>query len=82
MLNKKELQMLAKKDFGMFTPDGNAGVAALVHYAQLVNLTWPETLAALTHLANSDPDLYGEAMDTVVRECVYDALNFTTDFYV
>jgi hypothetical protein len=69
-------------DFGMFSEPGNIGVAALVNYARMANLTWPETLSALNKLADSDPEVYGEAMDTDVRERVYDTLNFKTDFYV
>ena len=35
----------------------------------------------LRNLADSNP-MYREAMDTVVREMVYDACSFTSDFYV
>jgi hypothetical protein len=81
MLSKKEYKM-DHKEFGMFSEAGNIAVEALVNYARAANLTWPETFAALSKLASSDSDAYGEAMDTIVRECVYDALGFTTDFYV
>lgn len=74
--------MIATIDFGMFSEQGNVGVAALVNYARAANLTWPETYSALCKLADANPTIYGEALDTVVRECVYGALGFTTDFYV
>jgi hypothetical protein len=73
--------MTAVKEFGMFTESGDEAINALVNYARVANMTWPETYDALRKLADSNPDAYGEAMDTVVRECVYDALGFDTDFY-
>jgi hypothetical protein len=82
MLSKKESQMVATKEFGMFSKQGNIVVESLVNYARAANLTWPETYDALRKLADSDSELYGEAMDTVVRECVYSTLGFKTDFYV
>jgi len=74
--------MSAVKEFGMFTDQGNAGVEALVNYARVARLSWPETYDALRKLADSDSDVYGEAMDTAVREMVYDALGFNSDFYI
>lgn len=68
--------------YGMFTDEGNAKVAAIVEFAKTNNATWPDVLPMLRNLADSYPRLYGEAMDTVVREAVYDACNFTTDFYI
>jgi hypothetical protein len=38
------------------------------------NLSWKQTFKALRDLADSNPDSFGEAMDTVVREIVYDAI--------
>jgi hypothetical protein len=38
-------------------------------------------LNALRDLAESNQDVFGEAMDTAVRECVYGALSFEEDFY-
>lgn len=76
--------MVAVKDFGMFSDAGNAGVEALVKFARVANLTWPETYDALRKLADSNSDVYGEAMDTVVREIVYSAIGADTrneDFY-
>jgi hypothetical protein len=33
-------------------------------------------------VASQRPDQYGELMDTAVREVVYDACKFNTDFYI
>jgi hypothetical protein len=71
--------MISIKEYGMFTDQGNLAIAALVNYARVAGLTWPETYQCLDKLSNNK--LYGEAMDTEVRECVYSALNFTTLFY-
>ena len=69
-------------NYGMFTEAGNAKVAAIVEFAKANNAQWENVLPMLRNLADSYPRLYGEAMDTAVRECVYDACNFTTDFYI
>ena len=74
--------MIVVKEFGMFTERGNAAVGQLVALAKTAELNWPETYKMMQVLADSNPDLYGEAMDTVVREMVYDALRFTSDFYI
>ena len=71
--------MITIPEYGMFTDQGNLAIAALVNYARVAQLTWPETYRCLESLAKNDS--YGEAMDTDVRECVYSALNFTTLFY-
>ena len=65
----------------MFTPIGDQKVDEIVQFALKYNLGWQEVMPMLRNLASSEIR-YGEAMDTVVRECVYDALNLTTDFYV
>ena len=67
--------------YGMFTAEGNAKVAHIVEFAHAHDLDWPQVLPVLRYLAWSDLK-FGEAMDTVVREAVYTALNFTEDFYV
>jgi hypothetical protein len=71
--------MITIPEYGMFTDQGNLAVAALVNYARVAQLTWPETYRCLESLSKNK--LYGEATDTEVRECVYSALNFTTLFY-
>lgn len=66
--------------FAMFTDTGNQKVAAIVDFASKNQMEWPEVLPLLRNLA--DQDGFGEAMDTAVRECVYEALLLTTDFYI
>lgn len=70
---------IKSKDYGMFTEEGNIAVAAIVNVARAGRLTWPETYKLLSQL--SDTEKFGEAMDTEVRELVYDALGYDTDFY-
>ena len=68
--------------FGMFTDEGNNAVAFIVDYHRANNNAWDIVYQNLQDLAKSDPTKYGEAMDTAVRELVYDACQFTSDFYV
>ena len=68
--------------FGMFTTEGNAKVAAIVEFAKTNNAQWDNVLPMLSNLAQSDRAKFGEATDTVVREMVYDACNFTEEFYI
>lgn len=66
----------------MFTDFGNDAVEAIVRSAKVLNLDWPKTLAELRSLTDRFPEDFGEATDTAVRECVYTALNFDTEFYI
>ena len=68
-------------NFAMFTPEGNVAVSRLVEMAKVKGWDWPRTQSELYVLADSDAQLYGEATDTAVRECVYSACGFTTNFY-
>lgn len=68
--------------FGMFTDEGNAKVAAIVEFAKANNAQWENVLPMLGNLAASDRAKFGEALDTVVREMVYDSCNFTEEFYI
>ena len=68
--------------FGMYSDEGNAKVAEIVEFAKANGAQWEDVLLMLRNLAASDPDKFGETMDTVVREMVYDACAFTSDFYV
>jgi hypothetical protein len=80
---KKESKMSDVKTaqyFGMFTDAGNKEVAVIVEHARANNLTWPETYNLLCKLQTVSG--YGECTDTMVREIVYDALNFKTAFYI
>jgi hypothetical protein len=60
--------------YGMYSNEGNLAVHGIVTTAKSQNLSWAQTYQALRDLADSNPDSFGEAMDTVVRECVYDAI--------
>ena len=68
------------KNFGMFTSQGNAAVESMVNIAKDFELSWPEVYAALEKLAKNPK--FREATDTVVRERVYDACGFETEFYI
>ena len=68
--------------YAMYTEFGNDAVEAIVCTAKVLKLDWPQTLAELRSLADRFPEDFGEATDTAVRECVYNALGFKTDFYV
>ena len=68
--------------FGMFTDEGNHAVAFIVEFAKANNAQWENVLPMLGNLAASDRAKFGEAIDTVVREMVYDACNFTEEFYI
>ena len=75
----------AVRDYAMYTELGNAGVAAIVETARVNDMSWGQVLKALRALAESNEDVFGEAMDTAVRECVYDTLRFADrdqDFYI
>lgn len=69
------------QNFGMYTERGDAAIAGIVAYHRQYKSTWPVVLQNLQDLADHDPELYGEATDTAVREMVYDALGFQTPFY-
>jgi hypothetical protein len=75
MLIEKEFHM----DYAMFTDEGNAMIHGIVAGAKYKNLTWPEVYDMLETVSKIDG--YGEATDTAVRECVYDALGFKMGFY-
>jgi hypothetical protein len=79
-VNNKE-QAMNIPDYSMFSEQGNLAVHGIVTAARENRLTWSEVYAALSQLAQYYPDECGEATDTEVRECVYDALQFTESFY-
>ena len=64
----------AVQDYAMYTELGNAAVHAIVVAARANNLTWAQVYRALHQL--SEQKEFGEAMDTMVREVVYDALGY------
>jgi len=67
--------------YGMFSSEGNLAVHGVVVTAITMNLTWPQTYKCLNMLAKNDYSKFGEAMDTDVREAVYNTCGFTSDFY-
>lgn len=67
-------------NYGMYTDAGNNAVQGIVIAARVHNLTWEQTLQALRNLA--EHDVFGEAMDTAVREMVYSTLGVLGPFYV
>ena len=72
-------------NYAMFTDIGNDAVDAIVRNAKAHNLSWPQVFQKLRDLARSDRAKYGEALDTAVREMVYDAIGAGQrgeDFYV
>jgi hypothetical protein len=68
-------------EYSMFSDKGNLAIHGIVLQARKDRLSWTEVRAALDRLARQLPDVYGEATDTAVRECVYDALKFNDSFY-
>ena len=62
------------KEYGMFTELGNAAVNAIVVAAKANNMTCAQVYRALGALAEQKE--FAEAMDTVVREYVYDAMGY------
>jgi hypothetical protein len=81
MLSNKEFKMSARfKEFGMFSDAGNDIVSDMVDVAKSYKLSWKTTYALLQAVAKDER--FGEAMDTAVREYVYDACGFKSDFYI
>ena len=68
--------------YSMYTQFGDDAIEAIVRQAKVLNWTWPQVLDELRSLAKRFPEDFGEATDTAVRECVYHALKFDTEFYV
>jgi len=67
-------------NYGMFSEAGNLAVTGIVQYHKALNSPWETVYQNLRDLSNVEG--FGEAMDTVVRELVYDALGLEDDFYV
>ena len=68
-------------DFGMYTQQGDQVAQQIMALAQAAKLDWPQTLGVMRFVADQNPDLCGELMDTAVREVIYHRCNFTTTFY-
>lgn len=78
MMIKKEMKMV--QYFGMYSDAGNEAVADVVAFAGKLNMDWTGVYGLLVQLSKKDG--FEEATDTMVREIVYDAMGFTSDFYV
>jgi len=68
--------------YGMFSEEGNKQIADIIEFHKNQKSTWSVVLQNLRDLADSDYELFGEAMDTEVREIVYTELGLTSDFYI
>jgi len=66
-------------NYGMFSDEGNNAVRLIVQNAQVNNLRWIDVYRELQDLSTLEG--YEEAMDTEVREIVYDALCYKDEFY-
>ena len=64
----------------MYTKEGDLAVHTVVETARFAKLDWPTTYALLEELAKDTR--FAEALDTAVREAVYDALRFNDNFYI
>lgn len=69
------------RDWLMYTEKGNKIIDSLVWHARHEGWTWPECLSRLYEVSQSGVEAAEPAFDTVVRERVYSALGYTTDFY-
>ena len=75
--------MSENRYYGMFSDEGNKAVQEIVQRGLELNLPWLEVYQDLVKLAESDRDRFGEALDTMVRDIVYEALGrYNENFYV
>jgi hypothetical protein len=77
----KDTDMRTIPDLGMYSDKGNKIAWSIVEHAKDYNWTWPQTFAVLQATAKSGVYEAEEIMDTVVRERIYRALGYTSDFY-
>lgn len=63
-------------EYGMFTPEGDAAVHAIVLASKTLSLSFGQVEDLLEKLADSNFDKFGEATDTAVREEVGYVLGF------
>ena len=61
-------------EFGMFTEEGDYEVYRIVDLAKRARLTWHQVSGLLTQLSNTEG--FEEALDTVVRERVWEELKY------
>lgn len=77
----KTTPIMSTPSYAMYTPEGDLAVHGVVLIAKQHNLAWKKVYAMLCELAEVKE--FSEATDTVVRECVYDAIGARNqDFYV
>lgn len=69
-------------NFAMYTEEGDLVAQNIANLSKSAGLDWTQTLSVMRFVATQNPDLFGELMDTAVREVFYDRYEFTTDFYV
>jgi len=68
------MQNIVVPEFGMFTEEGDYEVFRIVDLAKRARLTWSQVSGLLEQLSS---DLaYEEAMDTVVRERVWEDIYY------
>lgn len=60
--------------YGMFSEEGNQHIADIIEFHKNNKSSWAVVQQNLRDLADCDYEKFGEAMDTVVRECVYCAI--------
>jgi ubiquinone biosynthesis protein UbiJ len=65
----------------MYTAQGDQVAQQIVALARAARLDWPQTLGVMRFVADQNPDLCGELMDTAVREVIYHRCRFNTTFY-
>lgn len=61
-------------EFGMFTEEGDYEVFRIVDLAKRARLTWNQVKGLLQQLSSTEG--FEEAMDTVVRERVWEELKY------
>ena len=61
-------------EFGMFTEEGDYEIFRIVDLAKRARLTWSQVSGLLEQLSNTEG--FEEAIDTVVRERVWEELKY------
>ena len=61
-------------EFGMFTEEGDYEIFRIVDLAKRARLTWHQVSGLLEQLSNTEG--FEEAIDTVVRERVWEELKY------
>lgn len=61
-------------NYGMFSEEGNLAVHGIVLYHKAIESPWLTVYQNLCDLADFNPDRFGEATDTAVRDMVFGAI--------